>query len=70
MRWRTAGCCVLSLLALTGCPETHRRGGRADRAAHKDLKEGLEPSACTEDVYENFCLEDEESEECLQYCGE
>jgi hypothetical protein len=61
---------VLWLVALVGCAETYRRGGRADRAAHKDTQERLDPSECTQKIYDEFCRDDEESEECLKYCGD
>ncbi len=70
MRWRSACICVLSLVALVGCAETYRRGGRADRAAHKDTQERLEPGECTEELYKRYCVPDEESAACLKYCGE
>lgn len=69
MRWWTAGCCALALLALTGCPETYRRGGRADRAIRKDMKELVEPNECTKAEHDLYCADDEESEECLEHCG-
>jgi hypothetical protein len=69
MRWRVAGCCALALLALTGCFETYRRGGRADRAAHKDAKGLIPERFCSNDDYELFCEGKEESQECLDACG-
>ncbi len=71
MCWRTTVVCALGLVTMTGCPETHRRGGRLDRAAHKDARQGIdEKEGCTETVYNALCLGDEDSEECLEACGE
>jgi len=69
MRRGTAWICALWLAALTGCPETYRRGGRVDRAALKDAKEKIPDRTCDDDTYELYCADDEESEECLKHCG-
>jgi hypothetical protein len=69
MRWGAACGCALWLATLTGCPETYRRGGRADRAALKDAKDQIPERICSEDVYELYCADDEESEDCLRHCG-
>jgi hypothetical protein len=69
MQWWITGCCALSLMVLTGCPETYRRGGRADRAAHKDMKEAMESDGCSRDEYDLYCEGREESEKCLEKCG-
>jgi hypothetical protein len=60
---------VLWLVALLGCAETYRRGGRADRAAHKDVVDRIPIRVCSDDDYELYCADDEESEECLRNCG-
>jgi hypothetical protein len=69
MRWEAALSCVLWLVALTGCPETYRRGGRVDRAADKDAKDQIPDRICDEDTYELYCAGKEESAECLKHCG-
>lgn len=70
MRWMTAGLC---LITMTGCPETHRRGGQLDRAMRKDLRQKLQPSqqeGCSEEVWNQLCDDDrDESEECIKACG-
>ena len=68
MRWRAAVLCALSLVVMTACPETYRRGGRADRAAHKDATEFLQQQ-CSQVDYDEFCKGQEESQECLDQCG-
>jgi hypothetical protein len=68
MRLQTAWLSALSLVALTGCPEMHRRGGWADRAADKDAKARLE-QRCTKAQIKKYC-EDVESEECQDQCGD
>jgi hypothetical protein len=69
MRWPALWSCALSV-AVTGCPEVHRPGGLADRAAHKDALE-LIPEGCSEEDYERFCPKGgEDSPECRKHCGE
>lgn len=70
MQWRTFAVCALWLLAIPGCAETYRRGGRADRAAHKDAKELLEQDECSLDDYEKYCRGNEDSALCIEKCGE
>lgn len=69
MRWRTV-CVDVSLLAvLTGCPRKHMPGGALDRASHKDVKKWLEEHDCDLSAYEEFCLDRENSAECIEECG-
>jgi hypothetical protein len=53
-----------------GCPEVHRPGGLADRAAHQDALEHI-PERCSEEQRKEFCGQGEEdSEACIRRCGE
>jgi hypothetical protein len=45
-------------------------GGALDRAAHKDVKEWLEEHGCPDEIYDKYCKNKEQSEECLEACGE
>ena len=68
MRWPSTWVCTLSLTIL-GCPEVHRPGGLADKAAHKDALESI-PERCTPSQREELCGNGrEDSEECLKGCG-
>lgn len=67
MRWRTTGLCTLSLVTLTGCPDAFGRGGRIDRAAHKDALE-LRQKYCSDAERERFC-KDRSSPTCIEHCG-
>jgi len=69
MRWLTAGLCALSLVAMTGCDDGFTKGGRIDRAVHKDVMESLRKTCSRVDV-QKYCSEGQEkSEECLKRCG-
>jgi hypothetical protein len=68
MRWLLPFGCVLSIVALTGCPHAFRRDGAMDRAAHQDVEDLLEE--CPQNVYEMYCASGREaSAECLEKCG-
>jgi hypothetical protein len=61
--------CVLSLVALTGCPEEFGIEGRVNQAVHKDVKESL-PKRCSEQKYREVCAGgQEQSRECRELCG-
>lgn len=69
MRWRTAGLCALSWVAMTGCGDGFEKGGRIDRAVHKDVMESLQKTCSREEALK-YCREGQEkSEECLKRCG-
>jgi hypothetical protein len=69
MRWRTAGLCVVSLVVMTGCPDTYGRDGRLDQATHEDLLELLREN-CSEEDFNAYCAQGRErSPECLAICG-
>lgn len=69
MRWMTAGLCALCLIGMTGCPETYRKGGRADRAMLQDMKEQLVPHTCEARVWREICRDgDNLDETCLREC--
>lgn len=71
MRWMTAGLCALCLVAMTGCPETYRKGGRADRAMRQDMKDQLVPHTCSEKAWREACDEgDKLDEACIKECFE
>jgi hypothetical protein len=60
---------VLSLVAMTGCPDDFGKEGTIDRAAHQDTLDRLE-SNCPERIYQLYCSEGrEQSAECLKRCG-
>jgi len=68
MRWPALWSCALSI-AVTGCPEVHRPGGLADKAAHRDALE-LIPERCSEKERDKYCPKGQEaSEECIVRCG-
>lgn len=67
MRRRVACIGLLSLLALTGCPEDFGKDGTMDRAAHQDV-EDMFRKRCTQEKYEEFC-KDPLSKECREVCG-
>ncbi len=70
MRWPATWVCSLSL-AVLGCPEVHRPGGLADKAAHRDALENIPNRECSEAEHAMFCENGkEDSEECLRRCGE
>lgn len=70
MHWRTAGLCVLSLVALTACPEEFGKGGRIDQAAHQDALELIQRRCSPADA-RKYCEGDKkQSEECIKHCGE
>jgi len=70
MRWRTAGLCALSLVAMAGCEDGFVKGGRIDRAVHKDVME-LYRKHCSEEELITFCGgEKKDSPECNRACGE
>ena len=69
MRRRNVCLYVLLLGVLTGCPRDHMPGGHFDRAADKDVREWLEDHDCTEKDYKKYCLNKEESQECIEKCG-
>lgn len=68
MRWRTCWLGVLSLVAMTGCPEEYGIGGRVDQAVRKDMLEGI-PKQCTDDDLEKYCGPGKPVEECQKQCG-
>jgi hypothetical protein len=69
MWWRTAGLCLVSLVGLTGCPETFGRDGAIDQAAHEDALERIRPECSAKDR-RKYCGDGREnSAECLKYCG-
>jgi hypothetical protein len=68
MRWRTRWLCVLSLVAMTGCPEEFGIDGRVDQAVSKDMKERL-MKQCTESDLRKHCGPDKSEEECRKQCG-
>lgn len=70
--WKIALGCALLMLGGLGCPHAFGRKGTIDRAAHKDTVEGvrwLQEGECPppEDI-EEFCEEQENTEECLRRC--
>ena len=68
MRCPATWVCMLSP-AVMGCPEVHRPGGLADKAAHKDALE-LIPERCSKEVREEYCGGGrEDTQECLERCG-
>lgn len=68
MRCPATWVCTLSL-AVLGCPEVHRPGGLADRAAHKDALERI-PERCNSDEHEKYCGGGRErSAKCIEECG-
>ena len=69
MRWPALWSCALSV-AVTGCPEVHRPGGLADKAAHRDALE-LIPERCSRKDYELYCEKGGyDSPDCRARCGE
>ena len=54
---------------MTGCDDGFTKGGRIDRAVHKDVMESLRKT-CSQDELRTFCAKGkEQSEECLKRCG-
>jgi len=68
MRWRTCWLCVLSLVAMTGCPEDFGIDGRMDQAIRKDMLESI-PKQCTKKELQEYCGPDKPAEECRKKCG-
>jgi len=69
MPWMTFWVCALAC-AVMGCPEVHRRDGLVDRAAHQDALESIS-TKCSVDDYTRYCDGGrEQSETCIQRCGE
>jgi hypothetical protein len=68
MRWRTCWLCVLSLVALTGCPEDFGIDGRMDQAIRKDMRERLEQQ-CTDEELRLYCGRGKPEETCREKCG-
>lgn len=67
MRWPAMWVYSLSL-AVLGCPEVHRPGGLADKAAHRDALESI-PKRCSDAERKKFCGGDkEDTEECIERC--
>jgi hypothetical protein len=70
MRWNLAGACALALGMTTGCPEDFGKGGRMDRAAHRDTEELLEEKRCSKAELARYCGPGREnSVECIRECG-
>lgn len=70
MRWRPAGTATVLLLMMTGCPEEFGKGGRIDRAAHKDSLE-VTRRRCSDEDRAKFCDGGRQNtEECHRACGE
>ncbi len=70
MWWRTAGLCLVSLVGLTGCPETFGRDGAIDQAAHEDALERIHQE-CSDVERRQYCGGGREnSVECRERCGE
>ncbi len=60
---------VLSTLALTGCPSEFGRGGRIDRAVHKDGQEQLGIKSCSDAYKKEVCEGPQrDDQKCLE-CG-
>jgi len=68
MRWRTFWLCLLSLVAMTGCPEEYGIGGRIDQAVRKDMLENI-PKPCSQKDLQEYCGPDKSVEECRKQCG-
>ena len=67
MRGRAIWVGVLTLVALTGCPEDYGIGGTMDRAVHKDVMDAFQ-KRCTKEKYEKYC-KDVQSRDCIETCG-
>ncbi|QSQ22253.1 hypothetical protein JY651_45205 [Pyxidicoccus parkwayensis] len=70
MRWSAVCLWVLTVSLTSACPTMHRRDGVLDRAAHADTKEQLETKKCDKATREKLCKDNEDSDECLDVCGE
>lgn len=68
MRWRTCLLGMLSLVALTGCPEDFGIDGRMDQAVRKDMLESI-PRQCSEKEVREYCTPDKPVELCREKCG-
>lgn len=69
MRWRTAGLCALSLVAMTSCADDFAMGGRIDRAVYQDMLE-LHRKECSKTELDKFCRGKKlNSQECIRVCG-
>ncbi|XXF78276.1 hypothetical protein P2318_00530 [Myxococcaceae bacterium GXIMD 01537] len=69
MQWRGAGLGMLSLIAMTGCPEDFGKEGRIDRAVHRDVRERLQQNCSWEDFTAKCRPGREQSKECIEACG-
>ena len=68
MRWRTCWLGVLSLVAMTGCPEEFGIDGRVDQAVRKDVKERLKRQ-CSDEELRLYCGNGKPEETCREKCG-
>jgi hypothetical protein len=67
MRWFGA---ALVLMVSTGCPSDFGKGGRVDRASHKDSLE-LVRKHCSQQEYDEACGGDRKyTQGCRDACGE
>jgi hypothetical protein len=48
MRWFQAAVAILSVLVMTGCPSEFGKDGRVSKAVHKDAREQLGLTGCSD----------------------
>ena len=68
MRWRTCWLGLVSLVAMTGCPEDFGIEGRMDQAIRKDMKARLKQQ-CSERDLREYCAPNKPAELCQEKCG-
>ncbi len=70
MRRRQATIMVLSTLALFGCPSDFGKGGRIDRAVHKDAQnQVIGIKKCTVERRKEVCGPGQENSTACLECG-